>query len=218
MRRIFHYLPLFFLLGFTMQLAEAQSAVDFAVGFGSATDSALSNGGIDSNTGNGCTVSSATPSCIGANKLSGFMLGVGGNLMLWKHFGVGASANFQVGKQDYSFAQSRTTMFDFDGIYRPFTSPHAAVDLMGGIGGVNTRFYLNSSYCDAFAGCSSQSQYFESSNHFSVNGGMGVNLYVKGNLFIRPEVKVHYVHNFYQFGSNIVPQYTVWLGYSFGNR
>jgi hypothetical protein len=216
--RIIRYLPLVFLLAFTMQMAQAQSGVDFAVGFGSAHDSALSNGGIDSSTGLGCTVGSANPNCIASNSLGGFFLGIGGNLMLWKHFGVGASVNLQPAKQNYSFAQARTTLYDFDGIYRPFSTPRVAVDLMGGIGGANTKFYLNSSYCDAFAGCSSYSQYFESSNHFSVNGGIGANIYVKGNIFIRPEVKVHYVHNFYQYNSNVVPQYMVWLGYSFGNR
>jgi hypothetical protein len=37
-------------------------------------------------------------------------------------------------------------------------------------------------------------------------------------VFIRPQIDIHYVTNFTQFGRNAVPEATVWLGYSFGER
>jgi hypothetical protein len=40
--------------------------------------------------------------------------------------------------------------------------------------------------------------------------------YLTEQLFLRPALDVHYVHNFFEFGSNWVPQYSVGIGYSFG--
>ena len=47
----------------------------------------------------------------------------------------------------------------------------------------------------------------------------GVKLYVKGNIFIKPQFDIHYVtHLTDQFGRDWVPQYTVAVGYTFGER
>jgi hypothetical protein len=46
-----------------------------------------------------------------------------------------------------------------------------------------------------------------------------VKLYVKGNIFIKPQFDIHYVtHLTDQFGRDWVPQYTVSVGYTFGER
>jgi len=63
-----------------------------------------------------------------------------------------------------------------------------------------------------------QSQYAGSSNHFSVHGGVGVQIYVTDHVFIRPQFDVHYVTNFSQFGRNIVTSEMVWIGYSLGRQ
>ena len=60
------------------------------------------------------------------------------------------------------------------------------------------------------------SQYFASSNHFQVHGGVGVQIYPSEHLFIRPEFNIHYVHNLNQFGRDSVVALQVWLGYTFG--
>ena len=36
------------------------------------------------------------------------------------------------------------------------------------------------------------------------------------HVYVQPKVDVHYVHNFFQFGTNWVPQYGVNVGYRFG--
>jgi hypothetical protein len=77
------------------------------------------------------------------------------------------------------------------------------------------KFYYSQQYCDQFAGCSTQNSYLESSNHFQVHGGVGVQLYLTEHVFVRPQVDLRYVNNFYQYGTNFVPEYTVWVGYSF---
>ena len=43
-------------------------------------------------------------------------------------------------------------------------------------------------------------------------------MYVKGGLYLRPQVDVHWVNNFNEFGSDWVPEYTVAIGYTFGAR
>ena len=56
-------------------------------------------------------------------------------------------------------------------------------------------------------------------NHFQVHGAVGVKLYVKGNLFIKPQFDIHYVTNFTdQFGRSWVPQGTIAVGYTFGGH
>jgi len=92
------------------------------------------------------------------------------------------------------------------------------VKLIGGIGGANLRFYQNFSGSNALIGNYNQSQYAGSSNHFQVHGGVGVQFYVKEHVFIRPQFDVHYVHNFFQFGRNLVTSEMVWVGYSWGDR
>jgi len=46
-----------------------------------------------------------------------------------------------------------------------------------------------------------------------------VKLYVKPSLFIKPQFDIHYVtHLTDQFGRDWVPEYTVAVGYTFGER
>ncbi len=65
--------------------------------------------------------------------------------------------------------------------------------------------------------CSS-STYLVSSNHFQVHFSAGLRVYIKGGIFIRPQFDIHYVNNFYQFGSGWVPEYGAVIGYTFGRQ
>ena len=188
--------------------AHAQAGIDVNIGFG--TNYAKSSNQLINTFGDGTLYK--TPN------LNGFFLGFGGNLMLWKHAGIGGEVSLQPNKPDYAGLQARTTFWDFNGIYQPVVAKKVAVQLAGGIGGANMRFYYSSQYCSQFSGCSSQNQYLESSNHFQVHGGVGVQLYLTEHVFLRPQVDFRYVHNFFQFGSDFVPGATLWLGYSFGDR
>lgn len=210
-------------------MAQAQSSVDFNIGFGTAHDSAAPS--VDLNTFNNCANVSGEP-CATPPTLSGFFLGFGGNLMLWKHFGVGVDVALQPAKENYLTLQTqnnsagipgialqtRTTFYDFDGIYAPYSSKKVAVQLKGGIGGANVKFYENQTSSSTVLGSSNYSQYAQSANHFGVNAGLGVQIYLSDHFFIRPEGGLHYIHNFSQFGSNAVPYGMIWLGYSIGDR
>jgi hypothetical protein len=228
-RRISSYLPLLFVPFCCIQLASAQSAFDLNFGVGAIQDKAAS-GQVDQNL-NQCTPGDLYGPCVSTPALSGATIGFGGDLMLWKKFGVGAEVAFQPAKETYlnlnasaaanglnSLAvTSRMTLFDVNGIYQPVNTKKVALKLEGGIGGANLKFYEAGS-SSSVLGSQSSSQYISSANHFQVHGGLGVQIYVTDHIFIRPQFDVHYVRNLTEFGSSIVTSETVWLGYSWGDR
>jgi len=222
-KRIFHYLPLFLLPAFSIPLAHAQYGFDIGVGFGAMQDKASSKNLDDTLVP--CTIGSADPTCVATSKLSGLSMGISGNVMAWKHFGVGGEVNFQPGKQTYApfpldgvTVQSRMTLFDFNGIYQPVRTKKVAFQLMGGAGAANLKFYTAGQTGSAI-GPSNFNQYFGSNNHFQVHGGVGVQFYLTEHVFIRPQFDIHYIPNLtQQYGSNLVTSETVWLGYTFGSQ
>jgi outer membrane protein W len=228
-RRISCYLPLLFVLSCGIPLASAQSAFDLNVGFGAIHDKANSTQ-VDQQLNN-CITNDPAPPCVSTPALSGFALGVGGDLMLKKHFGIGAEVALQPAKQTYvdlnasaaasgltSLAiQSRMTLFDVNGIYQPISTKKAALKIQGGIGGANLKFY-EAAASSSVLGNQNQSQYAQSANHFNVHGGVGVDIFVTDHIYIRPQFDIHYVPNLTQFGSNVVIGGMVWVGYSFGDR
>jgi hypothetical protein len=225
--RICRYFSLLFLLLFCIQFADAQSGFDVNVGFGAAQDKSL--GSVDINTLNPCTSASAA-TCATTPDLKGFMLGFGGNLMLWKHLGIGGEVKVEPARQDYlvfqqqaagqfgDVLQSRVTFFDINGIYQPVSTKRAALQLVGGLGAANVKFYEHLSSSSSVLGNSNQTQFFGSSNHFQLHGGLGVQIYLTDHVFIRPQFDVHFVRNFSQYGRNLVTSEMLWLGYSFGDR
>lgn len=209
-----------FMFGAT--LASAQTSFDINVGFGSAWDSANS-GGIDSaaspNAFGSCVPGSGDQYCESLPRLNGFFLGFGGDLMLFKHLGAGFDATLQPERQNYGPLQYRQAFYDFDAIYAPVDTKRVSLRIRGGIGAAHTGFSVNQSECVGIAVCSSYTEPVGSSNHFDVNVGVGVQLYVTDHIFIRPEFDYHYVASLTnQFGSNSVPEALVWVGYSFGER
>lgn len=147
-------------------------------------------------------------------KLGGTFGKVGADILLSHGFGVGGETDFRFGQAAYGPLNYHPTFWDFNGIWAPGKG-RIEPELQAGLGGVNIKFYYPSSYCDAFAGCSSANQFLESSNHFQVHFGAGVRIYATPHIFIRPQVDLHWVHNFFQFGSNLAPEYSVAVGWSF---
>jgi hypothetical protein len=228
-RRISRYLPLLSVLFCGVQLASAQSAFNLNLGVGAIQDKASASQ-VDQ-TLNTCTTGDLYGPCVSTPSLSGATIGIGGDVMLWKKFGIGAEVGFQPAKQTYvnlnasaaasglnSLAvQSRMTLFDFNGIYQPVSTKRAVLKLEGGIGGANLKFYESGS-SSSVLGNQNSSQYLASTNHFQVHGGVGVEIYLTDHIFVRPQFDVHYVRNLTQFGSNLVKTEMVWLGYNWGDR
>jgi hypothetical protein len=209
--RICRYLPLLFLASF----ANAQSALDVNLGFGTFHDKAA-GAGFDANTGATCTTGTT---CLLTPALSGFFMGFGGDVMLSKHIGFGGEASLQPRKQDYAGLQSRQIFYDVNGIFAPVNQKKVILRLEGGIGGATTSFSVTQSSCVGTAVCQTQSQAVGSAKHFQIHAGAGVQIYVSEHVFIRPQVDLHYVPNFTnQFGSNVAPGAMVFIGYSMGDR
>ncbi|HLY15879.1 MAG TPA: hypothetical protein VKR61_01585 [Bryobacteraceae bacterium] len=218
MKRICSYLPLLSLLLLSVPFASAQSSVDFMLGFGTVHDS--SNGGcIDTSTFAAYTSPSLDPAgpsaCPTNPALNGFFLGIGGDALIWKHFGIGGEINVQPSRANYGPFQYRETFYDFDGIYAPISQKRVQLLLEGGIGGAHTSWYQSQSVGSLF----SQSYPVATSNHFQLHAGVGLSLFVTEHIFIRPQFDLHYVPGFTdQFNSKLAPGATVWVGYNFGER
>ncbi len=224
MNRALRYLPVFLLcVLLCVPFAQAQSAVDFNVGFGTARDSATGFG-IDNlnsatNALGSCTPSSADVNCQATSGLGGFFLGFGGDIMFFHHLGAGAEINVQPAHQNYGPLQSRQTFIDVNGIYAPITNKRATLQLQGGIGSARTSFVLSQTGCVGTAVCTTSASPVGSASHFQVHVGAGVQVAITEHIFVRPQFDLHYVPNLTdQYGRNSVPEFTVWLGYHFGER
>jgi hypothetical protein len=229
-KKIRRYLPLALALFCCLKLATAQSLIDVNMGFGAANDKASATG-IDQTTYASCSPATDA-TCSTTSGLSGFFMGFGSNLMLWKNFGLGVEVTFQPGKSTFaqlpanlleevpaSTLQFRETFYDFNGIYQPVNTKKATLQLIGGIGGANTKFYESYIASGSPLGGTNTSQYASSANHFQVHAGAGVQIYVTDHVYIRPQFDIHYSPNLTeQFGSNLAVQGMVWLGYTIGDR
>jgi len=141
----------------------------------------------------------------------------GADYMIKPVFGIGFEYALRFAQGSYAGLNYRPKLYDFNAIWMPISnSKKVAPEIQGGIGGASLSFYIPPQCINGIA-CSS-STFFTSSSHFQVHIGAGLNIYVKGGVFIRPQVDVHYVNNFYQFGSDWVPSYSVALGYTFGRH
>jgi hypothetical protein len=226
-KKICRYLVIAFPFMLALPFASAQSVVDAAVGFGTAQAPASAQQ-IDTDTFlNYCRVGTST-NCEKTGKMSRFFMGFGANFMLWDHFGIGMEAKLQPAKQDFGHfsyggypytAQTRTILYDVNGIWKPWSNTRASLQLLGGIGGASVRFAA-AAQCGtgSVLSCSNNSSPINNSNHLQLHGGVGVQVYLTDVVFIRPQVDMHWVRNFSEFGRDTVPSYMVWLGYSFGSR
>jgi hypothetical protein len=191
-------------------IASAQRGVDVFAGVGTAMDSS-SNTAIDTfDTGSPYT----TP------RLGGSFGKFGGDIMLTPRFGIGAETDFRFSQAAYAGLTSRPLFYDFNLIYTPWAHHFKRVvpEFEGGLGAVKLNFYYPQSYCSAFSGCSTSSTQVDSSNHFQVHMSAGLRIYATNHLFFRPQVDARYVDNFFQYGSNWVPEYGAAVGWSFGER
>ena len=91
-------------------------------------------------------------------------------------------------------------------------------EIWAGNGGINLRYYYNSQYCHQFIGCTRSNAFLECLNHFHVHPGAAARFYVTPHLYVRPAVDAQWVNDFFQFGGNWVPEYSIGAGYSFGSE
>jgi hypothetical protein len=207
LKQMMRTFPLLFVLLFgAVHCTNAQNASAY-LGFGTATASS-SGQGID-------TFGTGTP--FYTPRMGGLFATLGGDYMFRPHLGFGAEASWRVRQGSYAGLNYRPSFYDFNVIWQPITASKRVVPaFQGGLGGVKLSFYNNQQSCNAFTGCSTSSGLLAASSHFQLHFAGGVRFYVKPNIFIRPQVDVHWVDNFFQFGSSVVPQYSIAIGYTFG--
>jgi hypothetical protein len=207
-------LPLLF-AGVTRARAQGVSAY---IGFGAATDSSnnqqLEQVGSSDVNGNPITNPDVGP------KLTGTFGTFGADFMWKKHLGFGGEYSWRLSQGQFAPQEGvtyRPSFYDFNVIWHPLSVDRVVPEIQGGLGGENNKFYFTQSGClSGSIACSTLSQYIASSNHFQLHLSGGVRLYVRGGLYLRPQVDVHWVNNFNEFGSDWVPEYTVAIGYTFG--
>ena len=138
-----------------------------------------------------------------------------GDYLIKKRFGVQGEVAWRVGQQRYAISQQpfRPIFFDFNGIWIPELGKHTAAELMAGIGAEDVRFYGRVN-CNFFSGCTN----YSSVKHFMGHFGGGVRFYVKGNIFVRPEVHLYLVRNNFEFSSGRAIRYAGSVGYTFGRE
>jgi hypothetical protein len=199
-------------------------------GLGSATDSAGTSVNAVSSTGATVTCSrgqlfdSLTQSCEAGPTIGG-VFGVFGADFMWKpHLGFNGEYAFRFAQANYLPAAGltfRPGFYDFNAVYQPISGSDSRIVplIVGGIGGARIALYQAQTV--SVTGITSTFSYPAglNANHFQVHAGVGVKLYVKGSIFIKPQFDIHYVtHLTDQFGRNWVPRYTVAVGYSFGQH
>jgi hypothetical protein len=188
-------------------------------GLGSATDSAATSAGCSPQ----FIFDGFTGFCEPAPTMGGVFGVFGADYMFRPHLGFNGEYAFRFAQGSYLPAaglKARPAFYDFNLVYQPISVGKRIVPVLeGGIGGARVSLYFSQQICATSSVCTTQSQFFASANHFQLHGALGVKLYVTPNLFIKPQFDAHWVHNLnQQFGRDFVPQYTVAVGYTFGEQ
>jgi len=176
-----------------------QSSQQFDVGFGVGTLLAPST----STNSSGHLVQSMS---------GGTYIGFSGDYIFWHQIGVQGEVNWRASQGLYFGNQPyRPILYDFNGIYAPNLGKHVQLELLAGIGGLSTRFYTPTFFCNFYT-CTN---YF-STNHFLGDVGAGIRFYVHGGIFVMPEFRQYFIHNNAEFASGNASRAGVTIGYSFG--
>jgi hypothetical protein len=148
----------------------------------------------------------------------------GADFMFKPHLGVNGEYAFRFAQAPYlplAGLNYRPGFYDFNVVWEPTTGSDKRIVpvIEGGIGGARIALYVTQTVSVTGISSTFTQPAGINANHFQVHGALGVKLYVKGNIFIKPQFDIHYVtHLTDQFGRDWVPQITAAVGYSFGQR
>lgn len=184
-------------------------------GLGSGTDSA--------GTSAGCPPGQLFDSvaCEPAPTIGGVFGILGADFMVTPHLGVNGEYAWRFTQADFLpdvGLKFRPAFYDFNAVWEP--AGKRIVPLVeAGIGGARVALYV--SQTTTITGISSTASYPTglNANHFQGHAAVGLKLYIQPSLFIKPQFDIHYVTNLTeQFSRDWVPQYTVSIGYTFGEH
>jgi hypothetical protein len=214
---------LFLLLLISVKQASAQGGSVY-FGVGTALDTAGTTTNVNPPCPSGNLYDDLTLACEPGPTIGGAFGLFGVDYMIKPHFGVNGEYAFRFAQAPYlplAGLNMRPGFYDFNAVWEPNSGSNARIVpvLEGGIGGSTVTLYVNQTSCVTGICGSSSYPAGLNSNHFQVHAAAGVKLYVNGNFFVKPQFDFHYVTNLTdQFGRNWVPQVTVSVGYTFGQR
>ncbi len=140
--------------------------------------------------------------------------GVSGDVLFWHNLGIGGEIYWKGNRGKYggdSTLPFRPLFLDLNAVYAPKLASHTYLELVGGIGALDTRIYCQ--------GCGNgYNTNYASDKHFMADFGAGLKIYPAHNFFVRPEAKLYLVNNNLNFSSPRVVRYGLSIGYTFGGH
>lgn len=187
-------------------------------GVGWATDGA----GTSSGCAHGQVFDNLDSSCEPGPIIGGVFGVFGGDFMFRPHFGVNGEYAFRFAQAAYLPAVAlnmRPAFYDFNAVWEPISGRRVVPVIEGGIGGASILLYFTQQCTVTGINCTFSQPAGFNANHFQVHAAAGVKLYVKGNIFVKPQFDFHYAPNLnQQFAHSYVPQVTLSVGYTFGEH
>ncbi|PYU31622.1 MAG: hypothetical protein DMG31_11750 [Acidobacteria bacterium] len=160
--------------------------------------------------------------CEAAPKMRG-LFGVAGVDFLFKpHLGVNGEYVFRLHQAPFLPDDSlnmRPVFYDVNALWQPVTGKRLAPFFEGGVG--LAKVALHFTQTTSLTGVTSTSGFSAGSdqNHFQLHGAIGAKIYIRGNMFVRPQFDLRYAtHLTDQFRRNLMVQFSGSVGYSFGGR
>lgn len=189
-------------LGMTSNFAQAQR-IDAAVGVSTILAP---------------SASSASSSEYPVSLSGGLYPGLSGDVIFWRNIGIGAEIYWRA-SQGVNYGGNvgvnyRPFFYNFNAVYSPKLAQRTYLELVGGLGGLDTRFYE----CPDFDCSLGYSQGVNSFAHFDVDFGGGIKFYAKRGIFIRPEARYYFIRNDTNFSSNHAARVGISIGYTFGTH
>lgn len=144
------------------------------------------------------------------------------DFMFRRHLGVNGEYAFRFSRAPFLPGDSlvmRPAFYDLNALWQPFSGRRFVPFLEGGIGAAKVALYMTQAA--SATGVTNTSSFPAGSdrNRFELHFAVGLKLYVRGNLFVKPQLDLRYAtHLTDQFGRNLVLQYSGSVGYTFGGR
>ena len=158
--------------------------------------------------------SSADSSHAPVSLTGGTYPGFSGDVLFWHNLGIGGEIYWKANQGKYGGDPTlpfRPLLLDANAVYSPKLASHTYLELVAGIGALDTRIYCQ--------GCGNgYNTNYSSDKHFMGDFGAGIKFYPKGNFFVRPEAKLYLVNNNLNFSSARITRFGLSIGYTFGGH
>jgi hypothetical protein len=157
------------------------------------------------------SASSADSSHAPVSLTGGTYPGFSGDVLFWHNLGIGGEIYWKANQGKYGGNPTlpfRPILLDVNAVYSPKLASHTYLELVAGLGALDTRIYCQ--------GCGNgYNTNYSSDKHFMGDFGAGIKFYPKGNFFVRPEARLYLVNNNLNFSSPRITRFGLSIGYTF---